>query len=360
MSSGYHHLDVHPSCQKFLEFSWDCNGVRKYYYFTVLPFGISSAAHIFTKVLRELVNYWRAKSFPVIVYLDDGWACDSYERCQFMSNQLLTTLLRAGFLPNYDKSIFVPTHILDWLGFTWKLKDGIHEVPSKKINKIHDSVNVVLLKKSVTARTLASLVCKIISLIPALGTVCQLMTRHCCMAICVREGWDVNFVLSDTVESELEFWSKTCPNLPFKLISPIERKPERIVFSDASSFAGAGFIELNGEHTIVHSMWKDEELDKSSTWREMQAIFYILHSLYEFLSKKLVKIYTDNQNVVRTCSVGSMKPDLQCLALQIYEFCVQHSITIELEWIPRNLNVQADIYSKMFDFDHWGVATHVF
>jgi hypothetical protein len=63
--------------------------------------------------------------------------------------------------------------------------------------------------------------------------------------------------------------------MPSKLISPIQSKPERIVFADASSFAGAGFVELNGKHTVVHSMWKNEEVNKSSTWREMKAIFII-------------------------------------------------------------------------------------
>jgi hypothetical protein len=30
------------------------------------------------------------------------------------------------------------------------------------------------------------------------------------------------------------------------------------------------------------------------------------------------------------------------------------------EWIPRDLNVQADFYSKIFDFDDWSVALHMF
>jgi hypothetical protein len=38
--------------------------------------------------------------------------------------------------------------------------------------------------------------------------------------------------------------------MPSKLISPIQSKPERIVFADASSFAGAGFVELIGKHTV--------------------------------------------------------------------------------------------------------------
>lgn len=107
-------------------------------------------------------------------------------------------------------------------------------------------------------------------------------------------------------------------------------------------------------------MWKNEEVNKSSTWREMKAIFIILQSLSLCLSNKLVKIYTDNQSVARICNVGSMKPDLQYLALQIYELCIRYSIIIELEWIPRDLNVQADFYSKIFDFDDWSVAPHMF
>jgi hypothetical protein len=57
IKSGYHHIDIHPDHQTFLGFSWNFDGVQQYYVFTVLPFGISSAGHIFTKGLRTFVNY---------------------------------------------------------------------------------------------------------------------------------------------------------------------------------------------------------------------------------------------------------------------------------------------------------------
>jgi hypothetical protein len=60
-------------------------------------------------------------------------------------------------------------------------------------------------------------------------------------------------ILSHLVESELKFWFQNCLSMTSKLISPIQSKPERIVFADASSFAGVGFVELNGKHTVVHS-----------------------------------------------------------------------------------------------------------
>ena len=64
------------------------------------------------------MNYWGAQSFPVIVYLDDGSACDHFEKCSKMSRTIVQNLLDAGFVSNYEKSIFKPTQILDWLGFT--------------------------------------------------------------------------------------------------------------------------------------------------------------------------------------------------------------------------------------------------
>lgn len=72
--SGYQQIDIHPDHKNI---SGNFYGVHKYYVFAVLPFGISSVGHIFTKVIRTFVDYWRAFSFPVIVYLDDDWVFDN-------------------------------------------------------------------------------------------------------------------------------------------------------------------------------------------------------------------------------------------------------------------------------------------
>ena len=73
-----------------------------------------------------------------------------------------------------------------------------------------------------------------------------------------------------------------------------------------------------------------------------------------------MKVYTDNQNVVRIACKGSMNVELQQLAMQIFGICVACSIQLELEWIPRDLNYLADEYSKIFDFDDWSVADEIF
>lgn len=90
LTSGYHHFSIKPIHHTFLGFSWVIDGVVKYFVFSVLPFGLSSAPFLFTKGLRPLVKYWRSNGLKVIVFLDDGWGLnDSYEknivRCKFCS-----------------------------------------------------------------------------------------------------------------------------------------------------------------------------------------------------------------------------------------------------------------------------------
>jgi len=43
-----------------------------YYVFKVVPFGLSSACYLFTKLMRRLVRYWLGMGLKAIVYLDDG------------------------------------------------------------------------------------------------------------------------------------------------------------------------------------------------------------------------------------------------------------------------------------------------
>ena len=53
LRSRYHHIDIHSDSQTFLGFCWE----GKYYKFTVLPFGLSSACFVLTKVMCLLVKY---------------------------------------------------------------------------------------------------------------------------------------------------------------------------------------------------------------------------------------------------------------------------------------------------------------
>lgn len=44
----------------------------------------------------------------------------------------------------------------------------------------------------------------------------------------------------------------------------------------------------------------------------------------------------------------------------MFGLCVAHSIQLEIEWIPRNMNTVADELSKIYDYDDWGVSDKIF
>ena len=61
----YHHVDIFPEHSAFLAFSWDFGtGVARYFQFTVLPFGFSSAPFIFTKLLSPWRPFGNRMAFP--------------------------------------------------------------------------------------------------------------------------------------------------------------------------------------------------------------------------------------------------------------------------------------------------------
>ena len=69
LKSGYHHIDILEPHRQYFGFSWELHGVKQFYFFKVFPFGLSTACYAFTKLLRPLVKYWRARA---LLHLDDG------------------------------------------------------------------------------------------------------------------------------------------------------------------------------------------------------------------------------------------------------------------------------------------------
>ena len=90
-----------------------------------------------------------------------------------------------------------------------------------------------------------------------------------------------------------------------------------------------------------------EEAVQSSTWRELVAVGRVLESITHKLINMRVRLFTDNQNVVRILQVGSAKPHIQVEALRVLKACICYNIRLEPEWITRDRNQLADYYSHI-------------
>ena len=54
IKSAYHHVEIFDSHRTYLGFQWPYQGKPTYFVFNVLPFGLSTAPYIFTKVLKPV------------------------------------------------------------------------------------------------------------------------------------------------------------------------------------------------------------------------------------------------------------------------------------------------------------------
>jgi hypothetical protein len=66
---------------------------------------------------------------------------------------------------------------------------------------------------------------------------------------------------------------------------------------------GERAIILPFSNDIIHKMWTNDEIIKSSTWRELKAVEITLKGCVDFFKTKFVKLFTDNQNVERISEV---------------------------------------------------------
>ena len=186
LKSGYHHIEVATDHQCYLGFSW-VDPVSKrpqFYRFTVLPFRLSSAPHIFTKVLKPLEKNWRLNGARIALFLDAGLGIASTrDACASLGKTVKDDLLSAGFVSHDDKSVWKPCQSILWLGIIWHSDSGAIEISERRVAKIVSTVcSTVDCEFLISARSLASFTGQIFSTGPVVGNVSRIMTRHCSMS----------------------------------------------------------------------------------------------------------------------------------------------------------------------------------
>lgn len=364
LESGYHHVDIFPLHQKFLGFSWKHKvTITKFYVFTVLPFGLSSASYLFTKLTRPLVYYWRANGLISFVYIDDGIIVNpSLDLALTNSPFVRNTIARSGFVASKTKCVWTPRRSILILGLIIDSLSSSFYIPQIKIAKLLSCISGILLdfhsSNSIPVKTLACFTGQVISMSLALGPIARLMTRCSYRAIESRIFWSDSIFLPDSVLNELRFWSDNVSSLngfPFRF----RLVPSFQVFSDASNFGYGGHVQ-GYPNLRVHGLWLEAEKLTSSTWRELTAVFRVLSELRSILTGHKIKWFSDNSNVPLIIKCGSVKADLHDIALSIFTLCKSSDIVIIPEWLPRNENIIADKISKFRDFDDWSIDSHSF
>ncbi|KAK3886697.1 hypothetical protein Pcinc_009163 [Petrolisthes cinctipes] len=116
LKDAYWHVPIHPRFRRFLAFQVGTETFQ----FTRLPFGLSLAPRVFTKLVRVVASRLAEAGVPTLMYLDD-WLLHAPSKEQVANNVRVArgVLEEMGFLLNIPKSSLTPTRKLCWLGIEW-------------------------------------------------------------------------------------------------------------------------------------------------------------------------------------------------------------------------------------------------
>ena len=380
IKGAYHHIMIFQGHTTFLGFSWVMNGVRRYYEFLVLPFGISTAGFIFTKVLKTCVNKWRKMGIKCILFLDDGLSgANSFELALGTSNFIESDIQNFGFLLAKEKCNWLPCLYAVWLGYEWYMTEGILKVTDDRISRTEAFLSNLIDQVTkgdilVSVRKIACLIGQLISMQSAVGDVVRLRSRALYECVAGRASWSAPVKVSADALSEMLFWKQNLRRFNVSNLSQEAVDTTAYVTVDASvtgfieyanvfvdaSGSGFGGYVSDAQNSEVAGSWLDSEAELSSTWRELESVYRVIQSNVTNLHGHQVKLHTDNKNVSTILKVGSKKPHLQSISRNVNDVCMHNEISLTAEWIPREKNDEADFLSRCSDSDDWSIADFVF
>ena len=252
--------------------------------------------------------------------------------------------------------------MVEMLGMEVDMKAGIIKASRGRVEKLQAFLGKMMQTHYPTARQLAKLSGYLLSMSLALGPISRLRTRSFYAMILSGDSWSSKMAWSPSAVEDLHFWFSSfehCHGQPFWKKDP---RVSVLSWSDASDSGWGGFSVTTKGTELAKGEWPVEvrEHGWSSTWRELRAVSLVVSSLSTELEGSVCLHRSDNQAAVRIIQVGSAKPHLQQVALEIHKVCGEHGIRLIAEWVPRTQNELADYLSKLVDVDDWQVHPRLF
>jgi len=103
---------------------------------------MKSTPRSFSKVMRELVMYWRKSGISVLPYLDDFFFSKMGEQaCMRLHLRVRKDFFSAGLIMNVPKYYLTPSLMLPQLGFDVDLAEGNFRVPVDHWEAIHSLID---------------------------------------------------------------------------------------------------------------------------------------------------------------------------------------------------------------------------
>lgn len=231
LKDAYYLIAIDKAHRKFLRFLF--SGVL--YEFTCLPFGLSVAPQLFTKLMKPIIYFLRNLGLKSVIYLDDFLLLgDSHSECLDNVNKTCGLLTNLGFIINYEKSQTIPSQRCKYLGFIFDSSSMTLELPENKRLAIKNMLDKVSKLRKIKIREFAKFIGSIVACCPAIAyswLYTKTFEREKYLALKSNNDNYNAFMVLKSNQSDFNWWKSHILTGFFSLRTP-EYALE--IFSDAS------------------------------------------------------------------------------------------------------------------------------
>ena len=345
LKDAYFLVSVHKRFRKYLRFKFQ----NKLYEFNCLPFGLSIAPRIFTKIMKPVVGFLRSKGLISNLYLDDFLLIGyTFTECEKNIVETRKILEKLGFIINYNKSSLIPATTCTYLGFYYDSKKFTVALPLEKCSRMLKLIASYKSKKSCKVRVFAMFLGSLISCCPVVpyGWVhTKMFERKKFKALISSNGnFDSQMALSSKLYKDFIWWEKHIRDE--MSLNPLCFKIE--IFSDASS-TGWGIFS-NGEKS--NGFWTLEEGRHHINYLELLAALFGLRCFAKHLSNCSILCRIDNITAIACINrMGSIRyPRLNAISKKIWHWCETRNIFVFASYIKSLDNKEADRESRSSNY----------
>ena len=245
LKDAYLSIQIAEKDRKFLHFLWK----EQTYEFRCLPFGLSSAPRVFTKLLKPVMALLRRQGIRTIIFLDDLLVMgQSKEEMVSQVEEILHFFQLLGFVINQEKSVLSPSHTIQFLGFIVDSALMVISLPQKKVVDITKACQAALLQGTLSVRDLSRLIGQMSATMRAVlpAPLCyRNLQRIKNQELSRSHSFEAMVTLDDSAKEELLRWVHQLTTWNGRAI--LSQTPDLVVETDASllgwgcSFRGSAY-----------------------------------------------------------------------------------------------------------------------
>ena len=343
LKDAYFHILIHPDSRKFLRVMWQDQA----YQFKRLPFGLSSAPFIFTRLTRPILSHLHGKGVNVLPYLDD-WLILAQNQAETADHTriVLDLFSKLGLIVS-PKSVLQPTQTIKWLGIGLNLQDHEFFIPEDKRLEIQTKISDILQKEQISVKGASMIIGKLVFIAPYLPNgmfhlrPLQMWFKN--QAGHQKLDHEMMTITEESRESLLH-WSDAS-FLQKTTFVTFPKYQEVTLTTDASDIGWGAHLDQRS----VSGVWPPSTRAWHINAKEMKAVHLAIKAFAHLLISKVIHIKTDNTTVMYQINKGGSTKSLRLLSVlgDIYSLSHKLNSCLIASHIPGKQNIKADLLSRM-------------